>query len=84
MPSPMPPYSYSTIIRAILSASLPTKSVPISPAYLAGSPHYSPSSNKVLFKCISQLLLLLNIAHGFFPVAEQYSIGRLQKNHMRS
>ncbi|KAJ6912269.1 hypothetical protein NC651_014841 [Populus alba x Populus x berolinensis] len=46
MPSPMPPYSYSPIMRPILSAPPPAKSVPISPAHLAGSPHYSPSSNK--------------------------------------
>ncbi|KAJ6684086.1 hypothetical protein OIU85_007744 [Salix viminalis] len=45
--SPIPPYAYSPFIRPTLSASQPAKSVPNSPAHLTGSPHYSPSSNKV-------------------------------------
>jgi len=45
--SPIPPYAYSPFIRPTLYASPPAKSVPNSPAHLTGSPHYSPSSNKV-------------------------------------
>lgn len=45
--SPIPPYAFSPFIRPILYASPPAKSVPNSPAHLTGSPHYSPSSNKV-------------------------------------
>lgn len=71
--SPIPPYAHSPFIRPTLSASEPAKSVPNSPAHLTGSPHYSPSSNKVLLKCIQKLCLLLHIAYNacFFPVADK-------------
>ncbi|KAB5516861.1 hypothetical protein DKX38_027509 [Salix brachista] len=53
--SPIPPYAYSPFIRPTLSASQPAKSVPNSPAHLTGSPHYSPSSNKVSRKSYEKL-----------------------------
>ncbi|KAJ6421265.1 hypothetical protein OIU84_028609 [Salix udensis] len=53
--SPIPPYAYSPFIRPTLSASEPAKSVPNSPAHLTGSPHYSPSSNKVSRKSYEKL-----------------------------
>ncbi|KAI5559684.1 hypothetical protein BDE02_17G129400 [Populus trichocarpa] len=53
--SPIPPYAYSPFIRPTLYASPPAKSVPNSPARLTGSPHYSPSSNKVSRKSYEKL-----------------------------
>ncbi|KAJ6370701.1 hypothetical protein OIU77_001247 [Salix suchowensis] len=53
--SPIPPYACSPFIRPALSASQPAKSVPNSPAHLTGSPHYSPSSNKVSRKSYEKL-----------------------------
>ncbi|KAJ6735331.1 hypothetical protein OIU79_002404 [Salix purpurea] len=53
--SPIPPYAYSPFMRPTLSASQPAKSVPNSPAHLTGSPHYSPSSNKVSRKSYEKL-----------------------------
>lgn len=53
--SPIPPYAYSPLMRPTLYASPPAKSVPNSPAHLTGSPHYSPSPNKVSRKSYEKL-----------------------------
>ncbi|KAG6742248.1 hypothetical protein POTOM_055538 [Populus tomentosa] len=53
--SPTPPYAYSPFMRPTLYASPPAKSVPNSPAHLTGSPHYSPSPNKVSRKSYEKL-----------------------------